>query len=255
MNDQPLSGDIILLASANDGKSRNRIAQMLLRRQTASYSHVAVSVGTYTAIHAMPKDGVHALRTRDLLGEPGTKRVLALRHKAIAESLDIQIRLRQRLFYYFKQKYNMTFMLRRADDASFCSELAAKAYADVGLALSHRKPKSVLPVDLESLRDRSEWTDVTSAYCPEKKASDEGPLARYLDEIFSGMDTTNRAVEDFLIQCEELLYTNELDQLVVVGRLNELHGLLGLPAYKFSLGRNTWLRHIAKGSRSRAGRG
>jgi Permuted papain-like amidase enzyme, YaeF/YiiX, C92 family len=236
--DYPKIGDIILFRQPTDLKSPNTLAQSVLRRRKALFSHVAISVGEFFAIHAMPDEGVHVVPlssfSKDLL--------LVYRHVKVDENLDLQLQLRSRLFYYFGQPYNRAFWLRRFETASYCSELAAKAYADVGLPLSHRNPKHVLPVDLQDL-PVDEWTAVTVAYSPQT----ETPLSLAIAEAMGARSDEQRmSMEEFLIKVERKLHEAEVNQFRVNGLLNELRSLMFLPRHVFNFGRSTWLEHLAR---------
>ena len=81
----PKIGDLILLRPQNGGKSVSTLAQTFLRGKTAHFSHAAVSVGEFFAIHSMPAEGVHVVPTSDF----SARSLKVFRHKRVDESLDL----------------------------------------------------------------------------------------------------------------------------------------------------------------------
>ena len=158
------SGDILLICSHSVTKSWNLLAQSSLRGRTASYSHVAIALDTKSAIHSMPGGGVQTAPLASLLHQDSTLWFDVFRHNDVANDSDKQTRLRESLIHFLEQPYNKWFFARFRERSSFCSELAAKAYARIGLPLSHRSPRFVLPIDLEELEHRLGWTKVTVEY-------------------------------------------------------------------------------------------
>lgn len=222
-------------------KSPNTFIQSILRFRRASCAHVAISVGRFTALHAMPEEGVHAVWTKSLVNPcpPGSLRVI--RNISLSNNAELCAKLRTRLFFYYRQKYNSAFFFRRFENASYCSELAAKAYADVGLPISHRSPKYILPVDFEKLPIDS-WLDVTSAYFPPEDPIQKSDLELYMEKYVLRSALEHAKIEKFLIETEDALYCSELNQVAISGPLNQMRQLLGLPAVTINFVRDTWLR-------------
>ena len=238
---EPEIGDILLIPLHDLEKSPNTFAQSILRFRRAQFAHVAIAVGRFTALHAMPDDGVHAVWISSLVDPCPQGSLRVIRNISLSGNAELHTKLRSRLLFYYRQKYNIAFFFRRFENASYCSELAAKAYADVGLPLSHRSPKYVLPVDLEQLpADR--WIDVTSAYVAPAEPIQKSALELYMDPMFAGSALTHAKTEKFLIEAEEALYRSELDQLTVSGLQDQMRQLLGVPAVTINLVRDTWLR-------------
>ena len=77
---------------------------------------------------------------------------------------DLQIELREALFYHLEESYSRRFMFKVKDVGSYCSEYAAKAYARVKKPLFKKRPQFVLPVHIERLRRDKSWLDVTALY-------------------------------------------------------------------------------------------
>ncbi|BDT66114.1 hypothetical protein os1_02670 [Comamonadaceae bacterium OS-1] len=231
----PKIGDIILIRPLDGEKSANTLVQTLLRAKLAQFSHVAVAIGEFFAIHAMPAEGVHIVP----IDHFAIERIKVLRRKNIDGNLDLKLKLHDRLLYYFGQAYNKKFWFRRQETSSFCSELAAKAYKDIDLPLSRRRPKWVMPVDLQDLPS-TDWIDVTETYLPRQ----DSPLARAIAEAMGARtDQERRAQEKLVVDIARGLHRAEVNQLDFSDVVNELRTLFRLPKQAFRLGRSTWLEH------------
>lgn len=155
-------GDIIFLSPG--AKSANTKAQSIVRRRDAIHSHVAVAVGHGNAIHAMPHDGVHATTIRSLLSEPRIE-FSVFRNKSLSLNNNLLEKLEEQIWYFNRQNYNYFLFLRPRFNASFCSELVAKAYEEIGVTISLKRPSSTLPVDIyEFIQKNSDWENETNIY-------------------------------------------------------------------------------------------
>ena len=181
----PISGDLILVRARNSGKSANRLAQTLIARREANFSHLAITIDGAFAIHSMPHGGVQDVELGELLDPRHASDFRVLRHKGVDGNIDLQERIRDEVFFYLEQPYNRLFYLRIGEVGSFCSELAAKAYARAGLPLLKRQPRFVLPVHLEALCGTDSWTEVTQLYRAAVIDETSSELDRLLVDVFS----------------------------------------------------------------------
>ncbi len=201
------SGDIILLSP--HAKSLNTKAQSLIRRKSAIHSHVAVAVKQGNAIHAMPKAGVHAATIRSLLTESDIE-FLVFRNKKIKQNNELLYRLEDKLWYFNKQKYNFFLFFHSRTNASFCSELLAKAYKEIGIDVSSRRPSATLPVDIhEFVQKSTEWEDITSIYANFFLTQNCTPA----DDLAS----------NFVRQIEEQNQSMTQGQRKLIDRINRIH--------------------------------
>lgn len=216
------SGDIIFF-SPSSKKSANTLAQQLIRGRESRHSHVAIAVKQGNAIHAMPSDGVHLSRIRELL--------LINNHFSVYRNVDLSTdelcRLEDKLWYFNRQKYNFRFFMPSRRGASFCSELAAKAYRAVNVNISTRRPGATLPADIfDHISENAVWLDVTSLY-----------RAFFLDENF---DDGHDMASNFVQIIEQLNQNMAAGQQALIDRINYIHLKQGLPTPSISPTRKYW---------------
>lgn len=245
----PIIGDIFLIRSHSQNKTPNTVAQTLLRFRKASFSHVAIQIGEFNTIHAMPKGGVHVVKTAELLKHISPENAIVLRHRDMQKNVTLQIKLREKLFFYYKQPYNFAFFLRMREVASYCSELAAKAYKDIGVPISMKNPRHVLPVDLEALRQHPDWQDVSLAYDGLNKNKQSTPLDEALDRYFASDHKSREDTEDLLIKLEGIFQENGGDQIKMTRMINIRRRMLGLKPISITLARYYWNLQKRKPSR------
>lgn len=201
------SGDIIFLSP--DTKSLNTKAQSVIRRKNAIHSHVAVAVKQGNAIHAMPKDGVHSTTIRSLLTERGTE-FQVFRNKDLSSNDKLLCRLEDKLWYFNRQKYNFLLFFRSRTNASFCSELVAKAYKSIGIKVASRHPSATLPVDIHDfVQKNTEWEDITNTY-----------VNFFLTHSYTPADDL---ASNFVRHIEEQNQAMTLGQRKLIERINRIH--------------------------------
>lgn len=159
----PVAGDLILV-QAPGRKSLNRILQSTLTLRRATFSHLAIAIDGGFALHSMPLGGVQEIEIPTLLDPKNTSTFMVLRRKDFDGDRELQIELRDALFYHLEEPYNPKFMFRMRDVGSYCSEYAAKAYARIKRPLFKKRPQFVLPVHVEGLRRDESWLEVTALY-------------------------------------------------------------------------------------------
>lgn len=158
-----ITGDLIFFHSSKRS-SFNAAAQSAARLTVAKHTHIAITIKQGNAIHAMPQFGVQMEEIRELLlgNEDG---FLVLRKKSLQHDIPRLCLLEDSLLFHSRQRYNFLFLMRERRHASFCSELAAKAYERSGMMISPRSPSKTLPMDIfRYLESNSEWSDVTAVY-------------------------------------------------------------------------------------------
>jgi hypothetical protein len=200
------SGDIIFLSP--ESKSPNTKAQSIIRRKSAIHSHVAVAVKQGNAIHAMPKDGVHVTTIHSLLTERGIK-FSVFRKKDLKSNEERLCRLEDKLWYFNRQKYNFWLFFRPRTNASFCSELVAKAYEAIGVKISERRPSATLPVDIHNfVHENVEWENITKTY-----------ENFFLTHHYTPGDDL---ASNFVRQIEEMNQNMTQGQRLLINRLNKI---------------------------------
>lgn len=157
-----LSGDLIFF-SPKKSISANIGIQRILRRGKAMHSHIAIVAKQGNSLHAMPKIGVHISSIRSLLRDRQGK-FSVYRNRDLCTSSDI-VKLEDHIWFYNHQKYNIRFFQASRHDASFCSELVSKAYAEIERPISDKNPSKTLPIDIYNyITSSNEWDDVTKLY-------------------------------------------------------------------------------------------
>lgn len=222
----PLPGDIVFVKT---GKKKNLsiVGQSVLRATKASYSHVAIVLDPGSLIHSMPGKGVITVGLKTELKSSGKGNITVLRHCDLEKDENKRMELREKLSFYRKQRYNYALSLRRNETSSYCSELAAKAYSDIGIPLVQNAVRNTLPIDLEVLFNDKLWKDVTDEYEVDtdyKSVIDFSPeLAEWLensDAIIQKTSEAQRIAEDHLQQSSK----EQARMLALINRLNELTG-------------------------------
>lgn len=156
------TGDIILFSRPK--KSANIVVQSVLTRRDAKHHHVAIALYNHSLIHAMPKLGIHLRPLVEYLNE--NKDFVVFRHAASLSEINSEY-LEKNLRHHHLQRYSLLNTIYTSPRHSFCSELAAKAYENSGMQLTHgnKKPKSVLPSDIFNYVSSSpDWVDITQHY-------------------------------------------------------------------------------------------
>ena len=155
-------GDVLLVRG--DGK----ISSSLVAAQKAIYgksqsSHVELSLGDGTFVHATNDGGVHIAFIKDELEHcKGGWRVIRLKSIDSASQESIA----KAGLYFLRQGYNKKYMGSGTEHSSFCSELVAKAYKKAGIEiLSGKLPSKIAPAHFDEQADLGEdWIDVTQEY-------------------------------------------------------------------------------------------
>src|SRR5579864_5150736 len=171
----------------------NRMAQTAVSRRRARYTHVLLCVMPGLYIHSIPHKGVHFIAAEDdeaNFPEHYGDRLAVRRNTQLTNNVALAGQIPWKAQYFIGQKYNGAFggAARLAqlwrDSHSFCSELIARIYQDLGISVCDLAPEHVLPVHLDNATKSGQWIDVTSlyvAYFRGELASD--PLHRLLDEM------------------------------------------------------------------------
>lgn len=228
LNEQ-LAGDLILLRPSKGGKSFNTIYQSALRMRKADFSHVAIALDPFTALHAMPTGGVQQVEISELLKGMDGSCFRVLRNKAFEQDLSLQQTIRKDLLFHHGQPYNLAFSFRRRERSSYCSELAAKAYLRSGQPLSHKPPKKVLPVDIERLTNMPGWLVVTSIYIQTMKDEKTVESDPELQKFFENSNATIHETALFQMEVEATLHKSILNQHATLRLLNEIEKVFEIP--------------------------
>lgn len=162
-----MPGDLILIYNR---KSVSKAMQQAIRWKRTRVSHIAIVSSMDTVIHATPRNGVHYKSLKSVISEATTNGFRVIRHCDLDNDNDMELTLYlvKRLRFYHEQSYNFLFFWRRRETASYCSELAAKAYKDIKHSLSARQPRNTLPVDIERNLSDKNWLDVTGLYLEDR---------------------------------------------------------------------------------------
>ena len=145
-------------------KNINLLIQSIFRFGKAKHSHVAITLGEFSLIHAMPKAGVRMQSLGEYLRE--NRNFIVYRHKLASLEKSAHF-LREHLQFHHLQKYGIFNVIFTNWRHSFCSELAAKAYKKANLKLTRYNiyPKWVFPIDIfRHVSVDSDWVDVTEKY-------------------------------------------------------------------------------------------
>jgi hypothetical protein len=167
------AGDIIFIQTRKR-IPLNRFAQSLATAKRANYTHVLLCVMPGLYVHSVVKPGVHLVAAEDDEGNfPARygKRWKVVRNIKVAKDPMLMGQVANKAIYYIGQKYNGAFAIssllpwRFKASRSFCSELVARIYADLGHPINKLKPEQILPVHIDIAAQKSaEWQDVTSEY-------------------------------------------------------------------------------------------
>ncbi len=165
----PLPGDILLVRGIGAkstllGKIQNPLR--LLWRPKYAFSHALLCVVNGTFIHSTPNGGVHIISFKSLMKQV-TPHWRVIRRIGMEDKVESNFAaFTNRCTYYMAQKYNVSLgaLPRLTDSKSFCSELIAKVYRDLGMPVCHLPPHRVYPRHLFRLLERPEWRDVTELY-------------------------------------------------------------------------------------------
>lgn len=197
-------GDLIFISPHK--KSLSTFLQSIFRFRVSKYSHVAISLDQYNAIHSSPIVGVKQDIIHGLLNN--TKYDFSVfRNKSIQENEPLLIDLRNSLLYHTSQGYNYAFFIKSPWHSSFCSELAVRAFRLVGIKISNHSPQNTLPVDIyKYVLEAPDWIDITDYY---KKD--------YLGDSY--YKVYDKAAE-FMMKVESLNQNMSFSQKLMLDKLN-----------------------------------
>lgn len=215
-----LAGDIIFISAAKN-VSGNLIGQSALRMKKATYSHVAITLDHGSIIHAMKGQGVIQEDIETILSQAKDRPIKVIRHIALDNGDSLHQELYKRVLYYHQESYNSKLFLNRKEGSSFCSELAAKAYSDIGIAITKRKPKNTLPLDIHTASDSDQWLDVTDLY---------------LNDIYD--ETTNNTfskMSEYHRYMNETIHEQAKKQRETLKLINKFNTTYGQPEQKLDI--------------------
>ena len=174
-----LAGDVVLVRGV--GKVSDLIVAMqraAVREYAANYSHVILSIAPGVFIHSNKDGGVHIASLSSVIDSKDYKD-----NWRVLRNLEIQRRIGgdpsyafeilRKAIYYLRQDYNIWFGIPKGTSKkpgmhsgknTFCSELIAKVYRDLGIPLFQNMPEKTFPVHIEMLIHSSSWIDVTHVY-------------------------------------------------------------------------------------------
>jgi len=174
-----LAGDVVLVKGS--GKVSDLIVAMqraAVREYAATYSHVILSIAPGIFIHSNKAGGVHiaslssVIDGKDYMGNWKVLRNLEIQRR-IGDDPSYALEILRKAIYYLRQDYNKWFGIPKGpskepgmqfDKNTFCSELVAKVYRDLGIPLFRNIPEKTFPVHIEMLKYSSDWIDVTHVY-------------------------------------------------------------------------------------------
>lgn len=224
------TGDIILFSRPK--KSANIVVQSVLTRRDAKHHHVAIALYNHSLIHAMPKLGIHLRPLVEYLNE--NKDFVVFRHTASLSEINSEY-LEKHLRHHHLQRYSLLNTIYTSPRHSFCSELAAKAYENSGMQLTHgnKKPKSVLPSDIFNYVSSSpDWVDITQNY-----------KCFYFDNPESGSLMLGAEVEQKCVDYTQLM---GYGQQLFVNRFNSVITNRGHSADLLTAPMSFWTNSLAK---------
>lgn len=159
-------GDIFLFSGDTKISSLNEFAQSNLRKLSAQTSHVAMYIGGYNIIHAMPKQGVAVDFVGDVLSKFEPKPRL-IRYKDFPNANVLMDRsgglsFFQTLVFYFGQTYSLARLVNpNNQNSTICSMLLADILNDY-CEIKVSPGKVPLPVDFQYLGIEEGWKDISS---------------------------------------------------------------------------------------------
>jgi hypothetical protein len=226
-NAHPRTGDLILLEPVDGSKPFNTLAQMVATRRRARFSHVAIALDQFQAVHAMPEGGVQTIMIDKLLATWPGEGFQVLRYAEVDWNDDLCDALREGILYHHEQTYNKFFLLPGNKRSSFCSELAAKAFARAQRPLLAKRPPSrVLPGHIAGLAEAEGWIDVTDQYRSMRER--ERSFSPWMREpLLDGTTSTEDMAEQMMRSRQKLL---DIQESVhdAMSRFNEAAKKLGL---------------------------
>ena len=137
------------------------------------------------------------------------------------------MKIRESLFYFLGQPYNWKFAFRRSESSSYCSELAAKAFAQIGFSISRKRPARTLPIDIQILKGKENWIDVSSVYFEFLRERLNPGSAILGSDFFLGVDALLEDSSLFAAGAEERMQNAVRNQARNRDLVNEVHKLLG----------------------------
>ena len=177
-------GDVVLIN--NPSNSARRIANVAGQRfitcdfSTRTYTHVALLLGAYKVVHAMPApEHVGLTLTYELLSPE--QEWVVWRHQALAEKLKSDKKSYYKFLWeaevYVGQRFKLKLpLVPKKKHHSFCSELVGNMYKNFGYAFS-QQPKKLMPIEIaKTVQGDHAWREVTDEY---RNAFQDDP--RYCD--------------------------------------------------------------------------
>lgn len=160
----PKLGDLVLFRASSKDSAANRLAQSVARLQKSEVTHVALTYGSHTFVDARPGVGIWMHPIDDELSGQSAGAYTVIRNRALDIDNTLQRKLQTFVELSVGGNYNWLFLLMQRDSNAFCSEFVARAYEYLGLGIASKSPVQVLPSELQDLKRRSDWTDVTAEY-------------------------------------------------------------------------------------------
>lgn len=207
-----LPGDVALVKG--HGAISNAIIQaqrLLVPGYEPHYSHVALCLAPGALIHSTG-EGVHIVGPNKIFNDALYESRKVLRSVELQDRISrdnsYSYEITRKAVYYLRQRYNHLFLLKdvsSTDETSFCSELVAKVYRDLGIVISDLPATTTYPVHVEQLATSVDWMDVTDLY---EGFSEEAKryLRQLAAEIAPGIEaTTGLSSEQQKLHLEEML--------------------------------------------------
>lgn len=172
-------GDIILISNKALSSKANKKAQEGFTGENVNYSHAILALASGSFYESTTydkenkkknfKDGVSIFCYDEMcrrLDEEYEDNWKVIRFRNLSE--DQQSKIQELTYYYNKQKYSHKYFETSIDkekkhDASFCSELVARIYNEIGVCIPSEN-NHIWPVHLDLLSKNVEWEDVTHEY-------------------------------------------------------------------------------------------
>mgnify|MGYP000361909388 CR=1 FL=1 len=154
------AGDVLLVNGLRKNSLGIRCLQSIKTGTLASYSHVALCLGSGDIVHSNMASGVHRVFIDDLLSECEPEWV-AIRNPQLPDKSAMKI-INMASFYQ-RQSYNKNLKGILSgippNESSFCSQLVARILDNIGINVGVI-PGKALPVHFQKLHNIS-WNDVT----------------------------------------------------------------------------------------------
>jgi|GEM_PF-5369030 len=162
-------GDIVLIRDRSKLGDANIAGQRAITGDydAPPYTHVALLVGTYKGVHAMPApEHIGLTLTYELLSPE--KEWAVWRHHGLSEKIKGDRKLWFKFAWdaesYVGERYNNPVLRKAKEHHSFCSELIGKVYGKAGIHFPG-KPENLMPITIaKTVRHDSDWCEVTDEY-------------------------------------------------------------------------------------------